>query len=166
MVWPANDHIVAGIERSLAEARAALPVEEPAPILLEFAGGYRVAQTFNYGSWLYVFEDCSGDTENTQLLAQRARTEGNPYKLPKLNAASPILYVGSSSGGRINSRIQQHLRLLPNSTYALSLGLWFRKPVRLHLRRYEVGKEALQILEDGLAGDLAPALGKRGGNGR
>ncbi len=84
---------------------------------------------------------------------------------PKLNAPSPVLYVGSSTSG-VRKRIEQHLGEGAKDTYALQLKHWFRGKYKITIKVFDQPKEVLQIIEDSLSFELAPAFGKQGGNNK
>lgn len=84
---------------------------------------------------------------------------------PKLNAPSSIMYVGSSTTG-IKKRIEQHLGDGPQNTYALHLKHWFKGKYKITIKIFDEPIEVLQIIEDAISHDLAPAFGKSGGNNR
>ncbi len=119
-------------------------------------------------AFIYVFEVTGGDTA---LILQRIREAKANHKLPHIpNDAQPgrILYVGSS-GNDIQGRLRQHIRPTPVGTYALKLSTWMgRVPefsARIHLRGYAgVSRAAREIMEDSIAAQLTPMVGKRGGN--
>ncbi|QYJ76689.1 GIY-YIG nuclease family protein [Shewanella sp. FJAT-52076] len=113
---------------------------------------------------IYIIEEIDGNCESTFIelskykkLKQRA--------CPKLNAPSPVLYVGSSTTG-VRKRIEQHLGEGAKDTYALHLKYWFRGDYKITIKVFEQPKEVLQIIEDALSYELAPAFGKQGGNSK
>ena len=113
---------------------------------------------------IYIIEEIEGNSENTFIelskykkLKQRA--------CPKLNAPSPVLYVGSSTTG-VRKRIEQHLGEGAKDTYALQLKHWFRGKYKITIKVFDQPKEVLQIIEDALSFELAPAFGKQGGNNK
>lgn len=113
---------------------------------------------------IYIIEEVDGNSENTFIelskykkLKQRA--------CPKLNAPSKVMYVGSSTTG-VRKRIEQHLGERDKDTYSLHLKHWFRGKYKITIKVFEQPKEVLQIIEDALSHDLAPAFGKQGGNNK
>ena len=113
---------------------------------------------------IYIFEEIEGDSENTFIELSRYK-KLKQRACPKLNAPSQVLYVGSSTTG-VKKRIEQHLGDGPKDTYALNLKHWFRGNYKVTIKVYEQPKEVLQIIEDALSFDLAPAFGKQGGNNK
>jgi hypothetical protein len=113
---------------------------------------------------IYVIEEINGNRDETyQALAlYKGKKE---RACPKLNTASDVMYVGSSSTG-VKKRIEQHIGNGPKSTYALHLSHWFTGEYKITVTQYDVPNEVLQILEDDMADRLKPAFGKRGGNNR
>lgn len=113
---------------------------------------------------IYMIEEVDGDPEKTFI-------DFSMYKqlkaraCPKLNAPSPVIYVGSSTTG-IKNRIEQHIGNGHKGTYALHLSHWFKGQHRITFKVYDVPIEVLQIIEDALSHDLAPAFGKQGGNNK
>lgn len=102
-------------------------------------------------------------------------------KLPQNNSdVSGTLYVGSSCAthkraGTLRSRLRQHLIMAPRGTYALSLAEWTsRLQGGLVINAWQYpsagdGKEGddaarsiVLAIEDWLAGELKPMLGRRG----
>jgi hypothetical protein len=113
---------------------------------------------------IYVIEEINGNQDETyQALALYKGKEERAC--PKLNEASNVMYVGSSSTG-VKKRIEQHIGNGPRSTYALHLSHWFNGYYKITVTQYDVTNEVLQILEDDLSDRMAPAFGKRGGNNR
>jgi len=113
---------------------------------------------------IYIIEEVGGDTENTYLQFSLFK-EKKARKCAKLNAASQIMYVGSSTTG-VKKRIEQHLGHGHKGTYALHLKYWFTGNYKITIMQYEVPKEVLQIIEDDLSDKLKPAFGKQGGNNK
>jgi len=113
---------------------------------------------------IYIIEQVDGNYE-------RAFIELSKYKktkqraCPRLNAPSPVMYVGSSTTG-VKKRIEQHLGNGPKDTYALHLSHWFKDKHKITIKVYDEPLEVLQIIEDALSHDLSPAFGKRGGNNK
>ena len=80
-----------------------------------------------------------------------------------------VMYVGSSTKCRIETRIKQHMGdNTQGKTYALHLKYWFAGECKLTIRQYQdnISRDVLQLIEDDLADQLKPAFGKMGGNNR
>lgn len=113
---------------------------------------------------IYVIEETKGDNESTFLEFSRYKDK-KERKCARLNAPSQIMYVGSSTTG-VRKRIEQHMGEGHKGTYALHLKYWFKGEYEITIKRYNVTKEVLQIIEDDLSDRLKPAFGKQGGNNR
>ncbi len=123
-----------------------------------------VTQIIGINKAIYIIEEIGGDSNKTfnlfstyKKLKQRA--------CPKLNAPSPVMYVGSSTTG-IKKRIDQHLGNGPKDTYALHLKHWFNGQYKITIKVYDEPLAVLQIIEDALSHELNPAFGKRGSNNK
>ncbi|EAR09920.1 hypothetical protein [Reinekea blandensis] len=113
---------------------------------------------------IYIIEQVDGDIEQTFAdLSAFKKTKARAC--PKLNRPSSVMYVGSSTTG-LKKRIVQHLGDGPKQTYALHLSHWFRGKYRITIRVYSESPEVIQIIEDAISFDLAPAFGKQGGNNK
>ena len=110
---------------------------------------------------IYVIEH-DGDYEKIFLDFSRFKQLGT-RACARLNAPSPVLYVGSSQSN-LAKRIKEHLGRGGIKTYALHLEHWLRDEPKITVRVYNESAEVLQIIEDDLAAALKPAFGKRGGN--
>lgn len=115
-------------------------------------------------SCVYIIEELCGNSEEAFQRMELLKKE-RKRSVPKLNYPSPILYVGSSTTS-ITSRIKQHIGYGHPGTYALNLIHWLEGHYKITVREYELGRSALQIVEDALSHELAPAFGKMGGNSR
>lgn len=116
---------------------------------------------------IYIIEDMSDDNAATfrQLSDYKATKQ---RACPKLNTASSVMYVGSSTTG-VKKRIEQHYGLKSSKdTYALHLSHWFKGETKITIKIYDesVENEVLQIIEDALSHELKPAFGKQGGNNK
>lgn len=83
----------------------------------------------------------------------------------RLNAESPLLYVGSSQS--LNSRIKQHLGFGAKGTYAMQICHWLPKlEGELHIQAWKFGantqKSVVQAIEDGLWAASSPMFGRQG----
>lgn len=121
---------------------------------------------------IYVFslsDDCRADDARGAIMSARAeKRDGRAF--PRVNATdlcaeSRCLYVGSSRNTA--SRILQHFGLGARQTYAMHLGWWMcdlAGAVRLDVYRYgaDTPDDMLPVLEDQLARELRPMLGRRG----
>ena len=126
-----------------------------------------ISELNDIGKAIYIIEDMTGDNDFTfrqmedyKLTRQRA--------CPKLNVASAVMYVGSSTTG-VKKRIEQHLGIgRSKDTYALHLSHWFKGEYKITIKVYHelLDIEVLQIIEDALSHDLKPAFGKQGGNNK
>jgi hypothetical protein len=113
---------------------------------------------------IYIIEELEGDNEKTFIdLSNYKKTKKRAC--PKLNAPSPVMYVGSSTTG-IRRRIEQHLGDGPKGTYALHLKHWFEGKHKITVKVFDEPIEVIQIIEDALSHDLSPAFGKSGGNNK
>lgn len=135
-------------------AKVTLPIRELDGSNLTALGKVRQA--------IYVIEQVQGDPKDTfgdykQYKATKARA------CAKLNAPSPIMYVGSSTTG-VRKRIEQHLGIGHHNTYALHLKHWFKGEFKIVVLEYDTNPKVLQLIEDALSHTLAPAFGKRGLN--
>lgn len=122
------------------------------------------SQLKNIEKAIYIIEEINGDPNQTFInfsLFKKSKVRA----CPKLNSPSNVLYVGSSTTD-IEKRINQHIGIGPKDTYALHLSHWFTGNVKINIKVYDVSNEVLQIIEDALSYDLAPAFGKKGGNNK
>lgn len=113
---------------------------------------------------IYIIEEIGGDSTRT-FNALKEYKQVTKRACPKLNSPSKVLYVGSSTTG-LETRIKQHRGHGPKGTYALHLKQWFKGEYRIRVKVYDEPKEVLQIIEDSISYDLAPAFGKQGGNNK
>lgn len=150
------------IDRLIAschQAKAAQPIQT-----IVITEGTDLAALERIQKAIYVIEEINGNQDETyQALALYKGKEERAC--PKLNKASDVMYVGSSSTG-VKKRIEQHIGNGSPSTYALHLSHWFTGVYKITVTQYDVSDEVLQILEDDLSDRLEPAFGKRGGNNR
>lgn len=113
---------------------------------------------------IYIIRELGGDAEATfAAFSDFKRTKARACA--RLNAPSPVLYVGSSTTG-LKKRIADHMGDGCASTYALHLKHWFQGTCEVTVKVYDVPAAVLQILEDALAHELKPAFGKMGANNR
>jgi hypothetical protein len=130
---------------------------------------------------LYVISlDREADPEALKAAFTKAKHRSD-LKLPQNNYdLSSTLYVGSSCAthrrtGTLRSRLRQHLIAAPRGTYALSLATWTSElpgGITVSAWQYptagqgEEGDRAARrivlAVEDWLAGELKPMLGRRG----
>ncbi len=113
---------------------------------------------------IYMIEEIDGSPEKTFIDFSHYK-KSKERACPKLNAPSRVMYVGSSTTG-IKNRIEQHIGNGYKGTYALHLSHWFTGQYRIIVKVYDVPIEVLQIIEDALSHDLAPAFGKQGANNK
>ncbi len=115
---------------------------------------------------IYIIEEIAGNTEETfsKLKEYKSKKE---RKCPKLNKASSVLYVGSSTTG-LKKRIKEHIGDGSKSTYSLQLKHWFKGSYKITIKVYDdkISREIIQIIEDNLSHQLKPAFGKQGGNNK
>lgn len=111
---------------------------------------------------IYIIEEVGGDDERTFNALKKYKKDAKAA-CPRLNSPSQVLYVGSSTTG-LKTRIMQHKGHGSERTYALHLKNWFKGEYRIRIKIYDEPKEVIQIIEDSLSHDLAPAFGKQGGN--
>ncbi|MCF4009594.1 hypothetical protein [Rheinheimera sp. UJ63] len=138
------------------KAKAAVPVKEF--VVSE------MSELDNIGTAIYIIEEIDGDPEKTFMsLSNYKKTKERAC--PKLNAASPVMYVGSSTTG-VRKRIEQHLGDGPAGTYALHLKHWFKGKHKITIKIFDQPIEVIQIVEDALSHELSPAFGKSGGNNK
>lgn len=138
------------------KARAAKPVREFVLSALSDLDGIEKA--------IYIIDEVDGDNDKTFIsLSDYKKTKQRAC--PKLNAPCSVMYVGSSTTD-IKKRIEQHLGEGPQGTYALHLKHWFKGKHKITVKIYDEPKEVIQIIEDSMSHDLAPAFGKRGGNNK
>lgn len=141
------------------KAREARPIQE---FILN-----DISQLNGINKAIYIIEDLTGDNAATftQLSDYKATKQ---RACPKLNAASSVMYVGSSTTG-VKKRIEQHLGIKSSKdTYALHLSHWFKGETKITIKIYDesLENEVLQIIEDALSHELKPAFGKQGGNNK
>lgn len=115
-------------------------------------------------SAIYIVLDKSGNPQQTFSDFSEFRKR-KTHSCAKLNSPSGVMYVGSSTTG-VRKRIEQHIGNGNKDTYALHLNKWFSGSYEIIINEYDVSKEVLQIIEDGISFDLRPAFGKRGGNNK
>lgn len=113
---------------------------------------------------IYIIEEVDGDSEKT-FIALSNYKKTKQRACPKLNAPSSVMYVGSSTTG-VKRRIEQHLGEGPEGTYALHLKHWFKGKHKITVKVFNEPAAVIQIIEDALSHDLAPAFGKTGGNNK
>lgn len=113
---------------------------------------------------IYIIEEVGGDSEKT-FIALSNYKKTKERACPKLNAPSSVMYVGSSITG-IKKRIEQHLVDGPEGTCALHLKHWFKGSHKITVKVFSEPAAVIQIIEDALSHDLAPAFGKTGGNNK
>jgi Uri superfamily endonuclease len=113
---------------------------------------------------IYIIEEIGGDADKTFIELSNYK-KAKQRACPRLNAPAQVMYVGSSTTG-VKKRIEQHLGDGPKGTYALHLKHWFNGRHRITIKVYDEPLEVIQIIEDALSHDLAPAFGKRGGNNK
>ena len=113
---------------------------------------------------IYVIEQVDGNIEETFESFKKYK-ENKERKCAKLNSPSQIMYVGSSTTG-IKNRIKQHQGKGHAGTYAIHLDCWYKGKYKILIKQYDVSREVLQIIEDGLSHKLKPAFGKQGGNNK
>lgn len=173
--WGADSKQIAAMKTRLAEAEKALgnielligesrsPQQTKA--LLDRSGPDAPVLAINVQN--FAMTRVIGPVGNSEEAFQRMELLKKERKrsVPKLNYPSPILYVGSSTTS-ITSRIKQHIGYGHPGTYALNLIHWLEGHYKITVREYELGRSALQIVEDALSHELAPAFGKMGGNSR
>lgn len=117
-------------------------------------------------SYIYQFsiegEGCK-ELHNAFKLAKGSRRNDRAYC--RLNAASALLYVGSSSD--LDSRVKQHLGYGNKATYAMQLCHWLPTDEGvLRLQAWRFSKDTngaiVQAIEDGLWGANKPMFGRQG----
>ena len=118
----------------------------------------------NISTAIYIIEEINGDKEKT-FSDLKIYKNTKQRKCPKLNSASQVLYVGSSTSG-LKKRINEHIGNGSKNTYSLHLKHWFKGKYKITIQIYEEPIEILQIIEDNLSYQLKPAFGKQGGNNR
>jgi hypothetical protein len=120
-------------------------------------------------AFIYIIEEIGGDKDKTFDKFSQYKEREKEIACPKLNAASQIMYVGSSLTN-IKGRIKQHIEEVGDGsgkTYALHLNDWFDGKYQVTIRQYDgVERGVLQIIEDDLSDQLKPAFGKKGGNNK
>lgn len=115
-------------------------------------------------SSIYIIREIGGSPEET-FSAMSKFKKSNERSCPRLNSASPVMYVGSSTTN-LRYRIRQHLGHGSAKTYALHLNKWFEGEFSITIRRYNVTRPVLQLIEDGISYNLKPAFGKSGANNK
>jgi len=123
-----------------------------------------ISELDNIEKAIYIIEEIGGNNEET-FNALRNYKKTKQRACPKLNAPSSVMYVGSSTTG-IRKRIKQHLGDGPKGTYALHLKHWFNGKKKITIKVFSEPAAVIQIIEDALSHDLAPAFGKAGGNNK
>jgi len=115
---------------------------------------------------IYIIEEINGIPEETFFKLKEYKNT-KERKCPKLNYASSILYVGSSTTG-LKKRIKEHIGDGSKSTYSLQLKHWFEGSYKITIKEYDdkISREVIQIIEDNLSHQLKPAFGKQGSNNR
>lgn len=123
-----------------------------------------IAQLDGIEKGIYIIKEVDGDNKRTFVELSNYK-KAKQRACPKLNAPSPVMYVGSFTTG-IKKRIEQHIGNGPKNTYALHLSHWFNGKYEITIKVYDEPVEVIQIIEDSLSYDLSPAFGKRGGNNK
>jgi hypothetical protein len=115
-------------------------------------------------SAIYVIEQIDGNIQQTfdDLTNFKKSKERS---CPALNAPSQIMYVGSSTTG-LSNRIKQHIGDGSKRTFALHLKHWYKGKYTIKIKKYNVSRDVIQIIEDDLSDKLKPAFGKKGGNNK
>ena len=139
-------------------AKAALPSRE---LVLEDLSDLSVLAGIRKAVYVLEHED---DPEKTFRDFSTYKATGD-RKCTRLNARSPVLYVGSSITS-LRQRINDHMGRGSPSIYALHLDHWYRGKLRLTVRVYDESAAVIQIIEDDIADRLKPAFGKPGANNR
>lgn len=123
------------------------------------------------GRGIYVFKEVGGNPQITfsEFEAYKmpdGKVKSGPGGLPRINAPSGVMYVGSSRNS-LKSRLCEHLGSPSNrGTSALRLQEWFSGKYEIDVLLFDVSNSVLQIVEDNLSDVLSPAFGKQGGNGK
>lgn len=114
---------------------------------------------------VYIIEEVNGDVNKTYQSFIEHKDK-HYVAMPKSNAPSKVLYVGSSRNN-LKQRLLQHAGYGYRKTYALHLKDWFVGSIKITVRQYDTPSDSvLQMIEDSIAFDLQPAFGKRGGNNK
>jgi len=124
----------------------------------------KTSQLNGINTAIYVVEEVGGNNNETFNSFSNYK-KSKKRACPKLNHPSPVMYVGSSTTG-VKKRIEQHLGKGPKDTYALHLEHWFKGQYKITIKVYDQPQAVLQVIEDALSHELAPAFGKRGGNNK
>jgi len=113
---------------------------------------------------IYTIEELDGNKDDT---FEKMKEYKNKYerKCPKLNIASNIMYIGSSTTN-LKKRIKEHMGEGHKSTYSLQLKHWFYGKYQITVKLYDEDKDVIQIIEDNLSYNLLPAFGKLGSNNK
>jgi hypothetical protein len=111
---------------------------------------------------IYIIREVGGN-KNTTFEYMKSFKAKKERKLPRVNKASDIMYVGSSIKP-LYTRIRQHLGRGGASTYALNIKHWFSGTFEIEIQVYNVERPVLQIIEDSISYKLKPAFGKMGSN--
>lgn len=122
-------------------------------------------KTLTINAGVYIIEEINGDRVKTyeNFLDHKSK---HLVAMPKSNAPSNVLYVGSSRNN-LKQRLLQHAGYGYRKTYALHLKDWFTGSIKITVRQYDTPSDSvLQMIEDSIAFNLKPAFGKRGSNNK
>lgn len=113
---------------------------------------------------IYIIREIGGNPDSTfNSFVTFKQTKNKACS--KENAPSGVLYVGSSTSG-LKKRLRQHLVSCSDKTYSLHLYAWFTGQYEINVLQYDAPTEIIQLIEDSISFDLAPAFGKQGGNNK
>ena len=145
------------VSLSFSQIRSGYPAEALATLKAWSATKARYIYQFS------VQDDVCEALHGAFEVAKQTRKNDRAYC--RLNPASPLLYVGSSSD--LDSRIKQHLGFGTKGTYAMQLCHWLpAQEGTVHIQVWRFGKEiegdVVQAIEDGLWAANRPMFGRQG----
>lgn len=125
-------------------------------------------KTWSSSKARYIYQFSVKDDAYKELhgaFKEAKETRKNDRAYCRLNPASALLYVGSSSD--LDSRIKQHLGFGNKGTYAMQLRHWLpEREGMLRIQAWRFSKEidgaVVQAIEDGLWASNKPMFGRQG----
>lgn len=152
------------IQTLIDNCHAAMKASPVRQFVIDDFVNHNLAKLDGIKTAIYCIEQIEGDPEKTFFYMSEFKKLGT-RKCPKLNAPSPILYIGSSTTG-LRKRIEEHIGNKHKNTYALHLAHWLETKCRLTVYQYDLPIAVVQIIEDSMSHDRKPAFGKMGGNNK
>lgn len=176
MITPATLNNIAGKLRNLASYIESTAIDSLYEVSIGFSdirlgypkealGGLKAWSSTN-ARYIYQVSATENQAERLYDAFKNAKESGkNNRAYCRLNNASQLLYVGSSSS--LDSRIKQHLGFGNKGTYAMQLSHWLPDEegvLHIHAWRFseETDNAVVQAIEDGMWAASKPMFGRQG----